>query len=150
MPTCPHCQTPLPDPPPAQCPNCGGVVSLAVAPPPLPQVPSAAPGAPPLPDSGPRFEGPAATATPWDERDRIGLAAAFVETTRQVLMEPTAFFRSMRVVGGLGSPLVYGVAIGWLGLVAAAFYQAIWGSIVGPGFVPFAPEGVHLPELVDS
>jgi hypothetical protein len=47
-----------------------------------------------------------------------------VETTRQVLTRPSAFFRTMPVTGGLGSPLLYGVLLGWIGL-AAAFYQAI-------------------------
>jgi hypothetical protein len=72
-----------------------------------------------------------------------------VETTRQVLTEPTAFFRRMSVTGGLGSPLLYGVIAGWIGLTAAAFYQAIWGSIVGRGFMPWVPEAGRLPELVD-
>ena len=37
----------------------------------------------------------------------------------------------MPVAGGLGSPLLYAVIVGWIGLVAAAFYQAIFHSIVG-------------------
>jgi hypothetical protein len=54
-----------------------------------------------------------------------------VETTRQVLTGPGAFFRAMPVSGGLGSPLLYAVVIGWLGLAAAAFYQAVFRSVVG-------------------
>jgi hypothetical protein len=40
----------------------------------------------------------------------------------------------MPVTGGLGSPLLYGVALGWAGLVATSFYQAIFRSIVGSGW----------------
>lgn len=109
MALCPHCQNPLPDPPAAQCPSCGGVVS------------------PPS--------------------DRPGFATAFVETTRQVLTGPKAFFRGMRVTGGLASPLLYAVTAGWIGLAAAALYQAIWISIVGPVSLPF---GFGRAELADA
>jgi hypothetical protein len=74
---------------------------------------------------------------PWDQRDRIGLFSALVETTRQVLAEPGAFFRAMPVAGGLGSPLLYAVLIGWVGLVAAAFYQAIFRSVMGSSWGAF-------------
>jgi hypothetical protein len=67
-----------------------------------------------------------------------------VETTRQVLTEPGAFFRAMPVTGGLGSPLLYGVVLGWAGLVAASFYQAIFQSMVGPRW---AALGADRPEL---
>jgi hypothetical protein len=72
-----------------------------------------------------------------------------VETTRRVLLEPTAFFRQMPVTGGLGSPLLYALIAGWIGLAAAAFYEAVWSSIVGRGWMPFGPEGGRLIELVD-
>jgi hypothetical protein len=103
---------------------------LPVEPPPLPVAPppAAAPADPNRP------------GTPWDERGRLGLAAAFVETTRQVLTGPAEFFRRMPVVGGLGSPLLYAVTAGWIGLVAAALYQSVWVSIVGPSVLPFGME----------
>ncbi len=105
---CPHCQSSLPDPTPEQCPSCGGVLGLG----------SAAPDSPP-------------------QADPTGPVASFVETTREVLARPTAFFRGMPVTGGLGAPLLYAVTAGWMGIAAAAFYQAIWVSIVGPSMLPF-------------
>jgi hypothetical protein len=90
----------------------------------------------PGPGSGPSI--------PWEARDRIGFASAFAETTGQVLLRPTAFFRAMPVVGGLGSPLLYAVVAGWIGLAAAALYQAVWVSIMGPSMLPF---GLDRPEL---
>jgi hypothetical protein len=77
---------------------------------------------------------------PWDARDRAGFATAFVETTIQVLSRPTSFYRAMPVVGGLGSPLLYAVIAGWIGLATAALYQAIWVSIAGPSVLPFGME----------
>jgi hypothetical protein len=80
----------------------------------------------------------------WDDRHRIGFASAFVETTRQVLTAPKAFFRRMPVTGGVGSPLLYAVIAGWIGLAAAALYQAIWVSIVGPAALPFGLDSGEL------
>jgi hypothetical protein len=117
MALCPHCHHALPDPLPGHCPNCGGDPAARALPPPLP---------PPAADAGPPPPG-----IPWDERDRIGVLSALVETTRQVLFEPGAFFRAMPVTGGLASPLLYGVVVGWIGLAAAAFYQAVFRSVVG-------------------
>jgi hypothetical protein len=134
--SCSYCQNPLPEPAPAQCPSCGALTSS----------PEPAPAAPELPWSPPPLPGPPPPGPeiPWDARHRIGFAAAFVETTGQVLARPTTFFRSMPVVGGLGSPLVYAVIAGWIGLAAAALYQAVWVTIVGPSSLPF---GLERPEL---
>jgi hypothetical protein len=123
MALCPHCHHALPDPPEPVCPNCGGDPRPTSAPPPLP----------------PGLGGPAAAPSgiPWDARDRIGFWSALVETTREVLTEPAAFFRAMPSTGGLGSPLLYAVVVGWIGLAAAAFYQAIFRSVVGSSFAAF-------------
>jgi len=172
MALCPHCQNPLPpDWPATQCASCGGALAASGEPPPIP-MPDEPAGPPALPErtgqeragtegTGPERAGvddhardtggfthspgpPRATPRVWDDRSRIGLATAFVETTRQVLAAPTAFFRAMPVTGGLGSPLLYAVIAGWIGLAAAAFYQAIWVSIVGPARLPFGLDSGEL------
>ena len=165
MALCPHCQNPLPpDWPATQCPSCGGALSAASEAL-VPPTPDETAGPPPLPErtGGERTEADGhardtggfthppdprrATPDPphaWDDRDRVGLASAFVETTREVLTRPTSFFRSMPVTGGLGSPLLYAVIAGWIGLAAAAFYQAIWVSIAGPASLPFGLDSGEL------
>jgi hypothetical protein len=40
----------------------------------------------------------------------------------------------MPVTGGVGSPLIYAVIVGWIGLVATALYQAVFRSIAGSSF----------------
>jgi len=102
MSLCPRCQQPLPDPPERFCPHCGAELS------------------------------PVVRSTPWEQRDRIGLVSALVETTQQVLTRPTAFFRAMPVTGGIGGPLFYGVIVGYAGLVAAGIYGAIFQAVAGP------------------
>jgi hypothetical protein len=71
-----------------------------------------------------------------------------VETTRQLLTGPTEFFRRMPIAGGLGGPLLYAVIAGWLGLVAAALYQSVWVSIVGPTVLPFGMEREELARVL--
>jgi len=130
MALCPICEQPLPETPVSRCPSCGADVAAAVPPEPYLPPPPAWPPAP-APD-GRTPEAPERSGgNPWDERGRIGLFSALVETTRQVLTGPTAFFRAMPVEGGIGSPILYGVIIGWVGAVAASFYQALFHSIVG-------------------
>ena len=103
MALCPRCQQPLPDPPERFCPHCGAELSS-----------------------------PVVRSTPWEQRDRIGLVSALVETTQQVFTRPTEFFRAMPVTGGLGGPLLYGVIVGYVGLVAGAIYGAIFQAVAGP------------------
>ncbi len=146
MALCPMCQQPLPETPVRYCPNCGADLTAS----PLP--PDQAPPAPTLPPTPPPASLPPPSAeqeawapppplvarrpaaNPWEDRDRLGLLTALVETTRQVLTSPTAFFRAMPVSGGIGSPLLYAVIIGWLGLIVASFYQAVFRSLMGSAF----------------
>jgi len=130
---CPHCQQPLPEPPPRFCPVCA--YDMQAAGEPLATVPDAgAPPPPPPPFTPPPLPGappPAGGGTPWEARQRIGFASAFVDTTQQVLTGPAAFFRSMPVTGGIGGPLLYGVIAGYIGLVASALYSFILRSALG-------------------
>src|SRR5258706_12177869 len=73
----------------------------------------------------------AATSIPWERRDEIGLAAALIETTKEVLTGPTDFFRRMPVAGGVGSPLLYAVIIGYLGILVSAVYSAVFMLVGG-------------------
>jgi hypothetical protein len=122
---CPHCQHALPDDATGLCPHCGGELP-AVA----PAAEEPAPGAPPPAEAGGAGE-ETTSGTAWDRRGQIGLLGALAETTRDVLASPSAFFRAMPRSGGPGGPLLYAVIIGWIGLVAASFYQALFSSIVG-------------------
>ena len=130
MALCPHCHHSVPDAPGGLCPNCGADVQPG-GPPPLPPGAGTGPSPGEPPSAPPGVPAAARPGIAWDQRDRIGVFAALVETTRQVLTAPGEFFRAMPVSGGLGAPLLYAVVIGWLGLAAAAFYQAVFRSVVG-------------------
>ena len=98
------------------------------SPPPLPPEPP--PPDPPQPP-GPRSP----QGIPWDDRDRLGLVTAFVETLKKVLFDPVAFFRAMPVSGGLSSPMTFGISVGYFGMIVSAFYQTILHSLMGGGMI---------------
>ena len=68
---------------------------------------------------------------PWERRQEIGFVTALVETTKEVLTGPSDFFRRMPVAGGIGSPLLYAVVIGYLGLLLSAVYSAVFLLVRG-------------------
>ncbi len=136
MTECPRCHAPLPQPPERFCPTCGADLTTA-APPPM------AGGPPPVPygggygaggyggPGGPGGPRPGGGSTPWERRNEIGFVAALVETTKQVLTQPTDFYRGMPLSGGIQSPLLYGLIIGYVGLVASTIYQTIFRTVIG-------------------
>src|SRR5262245_47766218 len=121
---CPRCHAPI-EPGARFCAACGQPLEPAAAP------------APPEPVGGAYFvwePGPSATTgTPWDRRSEIGLPSALIETTTQVLSKPARFYRAMPPAGGMGGPLLYGVIVGYIGLLAASIYDAIFRSLMGGG-----------------
>src|SRR5512143_2193864 len=121
MPSCPNCGRILPNEGDRFCPFCGAVVPA----------PSAGPR---LPESSPALggSGEPPRGTPWERRAEIGVGSALVETTKEVLLAPTAFFRHMPVSGGIGAPLGYAVILGCLGVVFQAVYQAVFRVVMGP------------------
>src|SRR5688572_8012218 len=141
---CPACQATLPDPPERYCPNCGHDLEAAAGGPVIPPPPPA--WAPPPPPGGTGGGGGWSTpprpggSTPWERRDQIGLATALVETTQAVLMRPGEFYRQMPVVGGLGSPLLYGIIVGYIGVVAKALYDLVFSSVFGSAFTSMAQD----------
>lgn len=120
--TCPSCGAALSEPRERFCPSCGADLEAA----PLESVLTR-----PQPRPG----------TPWDDRGRIGFLAALVETTQKVLTKPSEFFASMPVVGGVGSPLLYGILVGTLGLVVAALYREVFQALVGSTFAGLGDSG---------
>lgn len=101
------------------------------APPPPPPPPSAPPPLPPAAPAG----------TPWDQRDRIGFVAALIETIKAVLLTPTDFFKAMPTSGGLGGPLVFGLVVGYAGLVVSAIYEAVFRAASRGLLEDFARQG---------
>ena len=69
---------------------------------------------------------------PWEDRGR-SVFDAFFETVRLLAIQPTEAFRRMPVQGGIGRPLFYAVAVGWLGVVV----RVGWGMLFQGMLLPF-------------
>jgi hypothetical protein len=104
--------------------------------------------APPPPPPLPPLSGATGGGTPWERRQQIGFASAFVETTQQVLTRPSDFFRAMPVTGGIGGPLLYGMIAGYIGLLASALYSFVLRSALGSSSWNFGPRGGDLERIM--
>jgi hypothetical protein len=96
------------------------------------------------------------SGTPWERRRTIGFGSGLAETVQQVLTSPEGFFRAMPVTGGIGDPLLYGLIVSYIGLAAAAVYNAVFNVTFGSAlsslgdrpevarFLPFLEGGLGL------
>lgn len=105
---------------------------------------------PPPPDDAPPppppYEPPSGS-TPWERRGQIGFASALAETTQQVLLQPKQFFEGMAVTGGVGSPLLYALILGYLSLVVNAIYGLIFRGVFGAGAFGFGKQSAEFDRL---
>src|SRR5258707_1919498 len=133
MTQCPNCQAILPEPPERFCPICATDLAAGRGPYALRPAYPPTPGYPPRslpPGGGGAGTAPLGGQTPWERRHQIGFVNALIETTKQVLSQPTAFFRAMPVTGGIGGPLLYAVIVGYIGLFASTIYNLVFRSVL--------------------
>lgn len=71
------------------------------------------------------------TGPAWEQPGPV--FTRFLETMREVLLNPQGFFRTMRRTGGLGAPLTFGVAGTFIGGVVGALWQLML-TTMGSGF----------------
>lgn len=90
------------------CPHCGKQVHLAD------------PAAPP---PGPEIEGAAA---PFVKRRELGFFRAFVETWKLAALQPTAFFRAVRI-SDVGAAVLFGVVT----LTVSSWFQTLYAGLMG-------------------
>lgn len=66
---------------------------------------------------------------PWEDRGR-SVFDGFFETVKLLATRPTEAFNRMPVEGGIGRPLFYAIAVGWLGIVINIgwnmLFQGMW------------------------
>jgi hypothetical protein len=86
-------------------------------------------------------------ATPWDRRKQLGWVAAAKQTVRQVLFEPTEFFRNMPREGGYESPIGFLMVLTIL--QTAVMVVFIWvGGLIGLA-VAGSPKGLSGTQTAD-
>ena len=78
---------------------------------------------------------------PWEDREKHGFIGALYETWRESIFSPTNFFRRMPVKGGLGNPLIYGLLLGFVGLIFELVYNQLFSQMFDPSsWYPFIGE----------
>lgn len=130
-----------------QCPKCGALVTSTGdrfcmnCGAELPQESGGPPPLPPPPAPGLGARGASPRGTPWDRRDELGFVPAIFDTIKGVLGSPSEFFRDMPKEGGIGSPLGYGVLVGYVGVLVTAVYQALMHTLIGSTLAELGERG---------
>ena len=70
--------------------------------------------------------------TPWEDRTKLGFIGSLFETWKESLFNPSGFFRKMPVKGGIGNPILYGLILGFIGLVFQMMYNRFFGQLFDP------------------
>lgn len=99
-------------------------------------VPPQGPGAtqpPPPPPVPPNVPPPGAGGLPW-ETQAIG-PESFFETAKLFITAPDQAWRLTRETGDYMRPLLFGVIVGWVGLV----FNAVWSTMFGASFMRLLP-----------
>jgi hypothetical protein len=101
-----------------------------------PQGPGATPPppSPPPPPYPPNVPPPGAGGLPW-ETQAIG-PESFFETAKLFVTAPEQAWRLTRETGDYVRPMLFGIIVGWVGLV----FNAVWSSMFGASWARFVPE----------
>jgi len=85
---------------------------------------------------------------PWEERDRLGLVEALIQTIRLLVTDPSDAFSRLRADGDLTSPILFGLILSWAGVLLSQMWQLMFGGLMGSMFSgmeglegAFAPSG---------
>jgi len=106
--------------------------------PPAAPDPSFPPAVPPPPPPGPPGAPPGGEIIPW-ERPGLDAFTAFGRTVAGLFAAPRRAFESMPVIGAFGRPLVFGIIVGWIGVLASTFWNLLLRGWV-QSMLPFASE----------
>ena len=106
-------------------------------------------GEPQSPPSGLPPEPPQSAApqgNPWERRASLGLADGFIQTLKLFATAPTEAFAQTAKRGDFGSPLLFAVIVGWIGIAIGQIWEVLMGasilSMMPPevrSYVPFVP-----------
>ena len=88
------------------------------------------------PPPPPAAQDPAATI-PWEDRSRTSAFERFAETVKMLATRPGQAFAGMPTTGGIGSPLLYAVIVGWIGTA----FAVVWNMLFQGMWIPFVNSG---------
>ena len=90
---------------------------LQASPPPEPPPPSGPPG------------------NPWERRAELGLMEGFVQALKLFITAPTEAFGQTVKKGDFGSPLLFAIIVGWIGVAISQ----IWKTMMGASMLAMMP-----------
>ncbi len=97
--------------------------------PPYPPPPPS-PYQPPSSGGGPLPPGVGGPRLPWEERDRLGIVEALVQTVRLLVTDPSDGFSRLRPDGDITSPILFGLILSWVSVLLSQFWQILFGGAI--------------------
>jgi hypothetical protein len=74
---------------------------------------------------------------PWEDPARKSAIERFAETVKLLATRPGEAYARMPTAGGIGSPLLYAIVVGWIGIAIAVvwnmLFQGMWIPFMGAG-----------------
>lgn len=86
---------------------------------------------PPLPPESGVAPAPTPPRLPWEERDRLGLVEALVQTIRILVMDPADAFSRLRSDGDLTSPMFFGIIVSWICILLSQLWNVLLSNTLG-------------------
>jgi hypothetical protein len=74
---------------------------------------------------------------PWEDPARTSTFERLVETVKMLATRPGEAFAGMPTTGGIGSPLVYAIVVGWISIAVAV----VWNTLFQGMWIPFMGSG---------
>jgi hypothetical protein len=91
----------------------------------------------PAPPASPETGGSA--GNPWERRATLGTANGFIEALQLFVTAPTEAFAQTIKQGDFGSPLLFAIIVGWIGVALGQ----IWETLMGASILSMLPAEVR-------
>jgi hypothetical protein len=100
----------------------------------------------PPPPGPPPVEPPPASIIPWEDPSRPWTGALF-DTVRLLFTQPRAAFERVPVKADVLRPVLFGLALGWIGLVFSSIYELTLNSMMR-NLMPGAQQEFEAPRML--
>jgi hypothetical protein len=68
---------------------------------------------------------------PWEDRARLGLVTALIETGKLLITQPKEAYSRLQPNGDLTSPLLFGLIVSWPVFIVSLVWQLLLGGMMG-------------------
>lgn len=76
---------------------------------------------------------------PWERRGTLGISEGFIQTLKLLVTAPTEAFAQTLKRGDFGSPLLFAIIVGWIGVAIGQ----IWETLMGASILSMMPAEVR-------